>query len=242
MFTYKVITGTGNRENNEDSAVCLEHNGNYCFVVADGLGGHGKGEVASQKVIEVFQRLFEKNITETDSFLQIAFETAQAEVIATQKSANAMLEMKTTAVALVVVDGKCQWGHIGDSRLYLFNKNKIVTRTLDHSVPQMLVLAGEIKEKHVAKHPDRNRLLRVIGIEWDSPKYELSEAYRTADCQAFLLCSDGFWEHIDEKKMRVFLKKSSSAEEWLDQMTNEVKKNGSGQDMDNHTAIAIIVG
>ena len=240
MLTYKMLTHTGTREHNEDSAICVELGGNYCFVVADGLGGHGKGEVASQKVTEVFGREFRANAESDEPFLEHAFTTAQNEVLALQKAEGAKFEMKTTAVCLSVIDGICQWGHVGDSRLYAFYKNKIKIRTLDHSVPQMLALSGEIKEKHIRHHPDRNRLLRVIGVEWDSPRYELSEEFPMADCEAFLLCTDGFWELIDPKDMGRFLKKSNTVDEWLDLMVAEIEKNGRGQDMDNYTAIVVI--
>jgi serine/threonine protein phosphatase PrpC len=240
MLSYKMTTHIGNRECNEDSAVCLERGGDYCFVVADGLGGHGKGEVASRKLVEVFAREFEAaDAADTETFLRTAFDAAQAEIMAEQRASGARFDMKTTAVALVVIGEKCRFGHIGDSRLYMFSRNKVKTRTLDHSVSQMLVMARELREKDIAKHPDRNRLLRVVGVEWDSPKYDLSDEYALADCQAFLLCTDGFWELITDKQMSAFLKKSAAADDWLGQMTAEVEKNGNGQDMDNYTAIAI---
>jgi serine/threonine protein phosphatase PrpC len=147
--------------------------------------------------------------------------------------------MKTAAVALVVLNGKCRWGHIGDSRLYFYHRNKPKARTLDHSVPQMLALSGEIKENQIRRHPDRNRLLRVMGVEWDTPRYELSDEIALDGNQSFLLCTDGFWDFIDEKAMRRLLKKSTDAQQWLVGMTNEVERNGAEQDMDNYTAIAV---
>ena len=240
LLTHNMLTHTGTREYNEDSAISVKTNGNYCFVVADGLGGHGKGEVASQKVTEVFGREFRVNAERNEHFFEHAFATAQDEILALQKAEGTKFEMKTTAVCLSIIDGICQWGHVGDSRLYAFYKNKVKFRTLDHSVPQMLALSGEIKEKHIRHHPDRNRLLRVIGVEWDSPRYELSEEFPLTDYGAFLLCTDGFWELIDPKDMGKFLKKSSTVDEWLELMAAEVKKNGSGQDMDNYTAIAVM--
>ena len=240
MATYKMIIKVGNREHNEDSAACIESGNNYCFVVADGLGGHGKGEIASQKVVEVFKREFCANPEHNEGFLNAAFSNAQSEILALQRAHGDKLGMKTTVVCLSIINGMCQWGHIGDSRLYVFRKNKVSIRTLDHSVPQMLVLSGEIKEKHIASHPDRNRLLRVMGIEWDSPRYEVSDEVPLVDCQAFLLCTDGFWELIDPKHMGKFLKKSKTVDEWLNLMTAEVEKNGQGQDMDNYTAIAVM--
>ena len=240
MITYQQISKTGGRDNNEDSAISVESNHNYCFVVADGLGGHGKGEVASQLVAEVFEREFWANSVNNENFIIDTFQKAQDEVVELQQLQRETGGMKTTAVVLTIVEGQCDWGHIGDSRLYIFNENKVKLRTLDHSVPQMLVAAGAIKEKHISTHPDRNRILRAIGGEWDSPKYELAQnKLPLRECQAFLLCTDGFWEHITEKKMRKFLKRSKTVKEWLDAMVAEVEKNGTGRNMDNYTAIAI---
>jgi len=240
LLTYKQLSHQGTREYNEDSAACIESGGSFCFVIADGLGGHGNGDAASQKAVEAFSREFNAAPADSESFLANAFTSAQNEILALQAASGAKFEMKTTAVCLSIIGDKCRWGHIGDSRLYIFWKNKMKFRTLDHSVPQMLVLSGEIKEKHILGHPDRNRLLRVIGVEWDSPRYELSEELPLAECQAFLLCTDGFWEHISHKKICALLKKSETAGEWLDLMTAEVEKNGKDQDMDNYTAIAVI--
>ena len=79
-------------------------------------------------------------------------------------------------------------------------------RTIDHSIPQMLALAGEIKEKEIRRHPDRNKLLRVVGTDWENPQYEISEDVEKTGGEAFLLCSDGFWENITEKEMVKCLK------------------------------------
>jgi len=236
---YAMLTQPGNRDVNEDSAIIIERGGNWCFVVADGLGGHGKGEIASQTVVATFERELSPDEQSAAGFLGRAFAAAQDSVTDKQKAMGARFEMKTTAVALAIINGKCAWGHVGDSRLYMFNKNKIQTRTLDHSVPQMLALSGEIREKKIRGHPDRNMLLRAIGVQWDSPMYEVSDEADASGCQAFLLCSDGFWELIDEKHMRDSLKKQRGAEDWLRSMAGEVEKNGAGRDMDNYTAITV---
>lgn len=239
MITYKIITNQGNREINEDSAIVTEQNGKYCFIVADGLGGHGRGEVASALVVESGRALFQRY--EGNSFLKDCFENAQQELLEEQKRQNAHSEMKTTMVVLEMDSSQAQWGHVGDSRLYHFQKNKMISRTLDHSVPQMLVMAGEIKEKQIRGHEDRNRLLRVMGVEWGSPQYTLAEPVPTKAGQAFLLCTDGFWELIEEKTMMSLLKKSVSVDEWMERMTEEVQKNGLNKNMDNYTAIGIWV-
>ena len=103
----------------------------------------------------------------------------------------------------------------------------------------MLVLAHEIREKDIREHPDRNKLLRVLGISGDTPGFELSELQELRKIQAFLLCSDGFWEYILEKEMCALLKKSSSVEEWLQLMQETVEGRGRGKEMDNYSAVAI---
>ena len=115
--------------------------------------------------------------------------------------------MKTTVVMLCVSGNNAYWTHVGDSRLYFFRKGKLVLHTKDHSIPQMLVAAGEIKEKNIRRHPDRNKLLRVMGTDWEEPQYAVSDPIELQEGDAFLLCSDGFWENIVEKQMQKCLKK-----------------------------------
>lgn len=239
MITYTVFTDRGGREVNEDSARVFEKDGKKCLVLCDGLGGHGKGEIASALVVEAVGQIFNSAQKIDEDFLRSAFQLSQEALIDEQIRQDAKTDMKTTAVAMYIDGNKVQWGHVGDSRLYAFAKNKVKLRTLDHSVPQMLVFAREIKEKQIRNHPDRNRLLRVMGIEWEKPMYELAEQTQLEKYQAFLLCSDGFWELIDEKQMCKLLKSSSTVEEWMQAMVEVIRQNGIGKNMDNYTAIAL---
>lgn len=236
---YETFTNIGNRPINEDYVTHYHSSDQYCFILCDGLGGHGKGELASSYVGESIKNSF---ICHTDfvSFFSKCFEEAQYGLLNEQKRLNARFEMKTTAVVLAIDNNQFQYAHIGDSRLYHFRKNKIISRTLDHSVPQMLVLAGDIKEKSIRSHPDRNRLLRVLGVDGDTPRYELSEIGVLRPGDSFLLCSDGFWEPVLEKQMCKLLKKSKSASEWMNLLQKEVKLNGQDANMDNYSAITIM--
>ena len=238
---YATISKTGSRENNEDAFLAAENENGSLFVVADGLGGHGKGEVASAIVTGTFQRMFSECDAGRETFIPEAMLAAQDEIMREQRSSCARSDMKTTCAALHIAGGTYRTGHVGDTRIYVFRKYKVDSRTRDHSVPQMLAMSGEIKERQIRGHPDRNRLLRVLGIEWDSPLYELSDALPMDDCQAFLLCSDGFWELCDEKTMCRRLKKSGNAAQWLEAMASDVERRGGGKDMDNYTAIAVKV-
>lgn len=237
MITYKLYTNVGNREKNEDSIGMYISKDCSCFFLADGLGGHGGGEYASQIAVETAKSVYENGMTE-DSLAEI-FERAQHEILSQQMMNMELADMKTTLVALEIENDTAKWGHIGDSRLYYFQRNKLVTRTFDHSVPQALVASGKIREKDIRGHEDRNRLLRVLGSPWNKNKYEISSPVKRVPYQAFLLCSDGFWELIDEKTMKYALKKSDTVEEWLEYMVAEVNKNGMDKNMDNNSAIAV---
>lgn len=238
MLQFAVYTDEGSRKVNEDAVGCFQKEGFSCFVLCDGLGGHGMGDVASSLVKNTFRDCFE-NIDNVAEFLAPTFEKAQDNLMKSQIENHAKHKMKTTAVAVVADEQNAYIGHIGDSRLYIFNRNKVKQRTLDHSIPQMLVLSRDIKESEIRNHPDRNIVLRVMGVEWEEPMYELLPPIPLKKCQAFLLCSDGFWELIEEKDMCALLKKSESPSEWIRAMCEIVRNNGKGKNMDNFSAIAV---
>lgn len=238
MITYKLYTNQGNRENNEDSIGMKERNGCYCFSVADGLGGHGQGEVASALVVEAIMKA-EAWMPENE--MAKAINNAQTSLVSKRKELHCINGMLTT-VTMLAIDEHCFcWGHVGDSRVYYFSNGKIKKRTMDHSVPQKLVMQGRIKETEIRKHPDRSRLLRAMGMEWNGPKYEISKVYKRRKWRkdAFLLCSDGFWELIEEKQMEFLLKKAKNVEEWIETMVEIVKENGKGTNMDNFSVIGV---
>lgn len=240
---YSIVSNVGSRDHNEDYASGILTEGNKrqkgFFLLADGLGGHGRGEVASQFVVNCCMEYYSRNKI-SDDLIERSIEYAQEGLLQLQEMENARDEMKTTIVALKIEEENIWWGHVGDSRLYYFYKNKMITRTLDHSVPQMLALAGEIKEQDIRNHSERNKLLRVMGTEWEDPQYDISAPVKRKPRQAFLLCSDGFWENITEKEMVKCLKKSKKAEQWLKAMNEIVQKRGQNVDMDNNTALVVM--
>ncbi len=238
QLRFCLSTSIGDRENNEDDIGMYQSGSGYCFVLADGLGGHEKGEVASRLAVESAITCFACG-GEEDKLPALSFERAQNAVLEKQKEGFVFQDMKTTMVLLHIGSDTIRWGHIGDSRLYYFEKKKLVTRTLDHSVPQMLAAAGQIKESEIRHHPDRNRLLRVLGLEWDEPKYEIAAPVKVKGNQQFLLCSDGLWDWIDEKKMTRCLRRSSSPDEWVNAIKKAAETAGEGNDMDNYSAIAV---
>lgn len=238
---FEVLSKTGERRQNEDYAGTARHGEAFCFVLADGLGGHGGGGEASRLAAESVLHDFEECGEVSETYLRKCFENAQSLLLKEQEVQDRKNEMKTTLVVLLVDACFMQWGHVGDSRLYFYRNRKFQKRTLDHSVPQMLAAAGEIKEKEIRRHADRNRLLRVLGTEWESPRYELSQVCKRRGREAFLLCSDGFWEWVEDKTMQSALKKAKSPAEWLAEMEQKALLNGAGNGMDNYSAVTVFL-
>lgn len=233
-------TKPGTRPVNEDYVVTHMNDGRLLVVVADGLGGHDKGEVASKHVAEYIKEhfCFENDAKEE---LRRVINEAQNSLLELQRKEKAVNAMKSTVVVLVIKDGAGYIAHVGDSRGYVFDKKKRYKRTIDHSVPQMLALAGDIKEKDIRNHIERSSLLRVLGSPWEKEAVESSEPIDLKGVRAFLLCSDGFWELITERDMMKCLKSSKSPEEWLLEMAEIIDNNGKGNEMDNYTAGAVFV-
>ncbi len=233
-ITYATLTDQGGRPVNEDYLGVTTIENGYLFALCDGLGGHGNGDVASHLVIDSVLGTMKERKT-----LEEGIMIAQNRLIHKQMELNAENTMKTTVVCLEVRNDVFRFVHVGDSRVYYFEKHKMKIRSMDHSVPQMLANRGAIKEKDIRFHEDRSRLLRVMGTRWDGPKYQASEWMRLSGKSSFLLCSDGFWELIDEKNMGAALKVSASPQEWLSRMRPVVLANGAGKNMDNYSAIAV---
>ncbi len=239
MLSYAFLSRPGERDHNEDY-IGMQHKGeSYCFILADGLGGHGGGDEASRIVVEGIRADFARNGAVSPDYLKRCFMLGQWLLLESQKKQHRNMEMKTTLTVLLAGPGGALWGHIGDSRIYYFQDKKLKLRTLDHSVPQMLVAAGKLKEKQIRGHADRNRLLRVMGVEWEEPQYEIAQGIARGGGEAFLLCSDGFWEWVLEKQMQHALKKADTPKEWLEAMEQVVLKNGTGKHMDNYSAVAV---
>jgi serine/threonine protein phosphatase PrpC len=227
----------GGREYNEDSVQYLERDGVCAVVVADGLGGHGGGQVASSVVADYITRTFIENPKIDSDYIRQLFEEANNKVIGEQSPA---LKMKSTAVALFIDNGSAIWGHAGDSRLYHFADGYLTDRTLDHSVSQVAVFSGEITIDQIRQHEDRNRVLRAFGGE-DYIKPEISSPQKlNTGFHTFLLCTDGFWEYVLESEMELDLETCETPYDWLQTMAQRINSLEL-KDNDNYSASAVFI-
>lgn len=235
------ISLVGEREKNEDCCTMAAGPAGLCAVLCDGLGGHAGGELASRCVCESIRNEFMAASSDRplEELVGELIMHAQEALLALQQEKELPHGLKTTVCCLVLQDGRGVAAWVGDSRIYLFRKNKQLLRSSDHSIPQYLVAVGEIKEKDIRHHPDRNKLLRVMGSSWEKPQYQLLQLPPLTDRDAFLLCSDGFWEWIEEKEMERCCKRSKCSEEWLHEMKEIICTRGKGHHMDNLSAVAL---
>ncbi|MCI8550764.1 MAG: serine/threonine-protein phosphatase [Lachnospiraceae bacterium] len=229
-------SSSGGRSCNEDTAGYMEIKGNYLAAVADGLGGHGGGKEASGLVVRSFFEKFREQPEITEENLMRLMEEANGEV---RKQQTESKKMKTTFVGFLC-NGYC-WAcvHVGDSRLYWFQNGILKFRTLDHSVSQMAALAGEISDRGIRFHADRNRVLRALGgSELVRPDIFISGGQ--PENSAFLLCTDGFWENVWEEEMAADLVKSETPEDWLSYMLARIGGR-INQNCDNLSAVAVFI-
>lgn len=238
---YAAYSDTGGRRDNEDGFLCQKgRNGMWLFAVADGLGGHSRGKEAAQSVMDTLERLFDEESGEAD--VRYYFEAAQNELMRAQQRESCPGGMKTTLNMLMLQGGRAYTGHVGDSRTYLFRRKKQMYRTRDHSVPQALLDAGQIAEEDIRTHPDRGRLTRVMGGSWDACLYETEPPRPVRDGDAFLLCTDGFWEWVEDETMERTLRAADSPKSWLEDMEDKIAVGQSSVGMDNRTAVAVWLG
>lgn len=239
---YAKLNAKGDREINEDSIEIFKDNDRMIFVLADGLGGHGGGEIASQKAIEAVGKTFENQDQEpVEKIMREAFQNAHDILKNIQEDLEEKYSFRTTLVILVVEEDCIIWGHIGDSRIYHFEQGKLIERSMDHSVPQILVNSGKLSEKKIRHHEDRNKLTRVLGAEDENFKPFINVKEPRNKGAALLICSDGFWEFIKEKDMEKTLGKSRTTRKWLSLMEKKVVKKGKNKNMDNYSAIAVLL-
>ncbi len=239
-FKKAFLSRPGGRKNNQDFCSYVESKRFGCYLLADGLGAYrGSGTAAritGESLLEAFAASPGMSVESIMHYLEHARRTLLDVAGNVQGSQN----MKTTLVLLVSDFLRARWVHVGDSRLYYFSSGTLAFQTQDHSVSQAMVNAGDIAPQQIRFHEDRNRLTRAFD---GSDLSRVAFLQKPVDLQpedAFLLCSDGFWELVYETEMEEDLLRSKDPETWIDRMQKRLLDRAE-PDHDNYTALAVMV-
>lgn len=235
-----VLSKPGGRAINED-AYGVWSSSSACFcAISDGAGGHLAGEVASRLAIKEVLGCFYRTPETSAERLEVALKSANDAIVYEQQQSPETSDMRATILVLAVdtANATARWAHIGDTRLYCFRGKRIIAQTRDHSVVQSMVDAGYIEQRNLRTTPRRNALFAALGdAHAFSPSIEMTP-FPVHDGDVFLLCTDGFWEYLDEALMEHFLVQAKSPEAWLRQLEGEVLKGGRA-DQDNYSALVV---
>ena len=219
------------RKENEDNYLVSAERG--LFVVADGMGGHVGGQLASTIAINVLDReIQDLENKETLPLLSAAMLKAN-ELILNQARDEQYHGMGTTVTAAVVKDGALSIAHIGDSRAYLFREQALTLLTRDHSLVNELFQNGSLTREEAQHHPQRNILTRALGTS-NAQMDLFSIPVSTGD--VILLCTDGLHNHLSDSELETVLKQDISLEEKVREMVNMTLDRGG---TDNITVILV---
>ncbi|WP_297073261.1 PEGA domain-containing protein [Thermococcus sp.] len=215
------ISHVGARDNNEDNLLIMRLPDAYLLAVADGLGGHNAGEVASQIAVDTLKEVFGQGYRKGMSnkkimkLLRISHELAHKRIL--ENAVGDKEGMGTTLVTAVVKQKEAVIANTGDSRAYLIRNGKIIGRTKDHSLVQELLDKGEITEEEAKRHPMRNIITKALGIDFGVDLYE----WKLEKGDVLLLSSDGLHDYVDEKKIVEIASEGKSAEEIAKKLIEE---------------------
>ena len=222
------------RELNEDYYYLPRPGERFC-AVADGMGGHLSGEVASRIAIESLAEELRKPFSDPEEAMKRAFETANAQVLLQAEKSDSTRGMGTTLTALLFTDGAAVLGHIGDSRLYRLRGGAFTQLSTDHSFVEGLVRDGVISREEARVHPRRNLITRCIG-----QKSEVEPEIMPLDAQEgdlYLLCSDGLTTMLtDDEILRCLVQSDKSLQQKLEALRLWALRRG-GED--NVTVVAV---
>jgi len=238
IFSFKSDKGNI-REHNEDAYAYQEiKSGFFCVAIADGMGGHNCGEIASRFAVDETIK-FLSNIEKLDEsdFKLVLFDAikkANEKIILQSKKNPAYSGMGTTIVLVLFAKDHVHIAHVGDSRAYLIKNQDLVQITKDHSYIEELVKIGYINREEADKHPRKNVITKALGaFEGSEPDY--TEIKITKN-EMILLCTDGLTNMITNEEFAEIVKKNKTPERLCERLMKTALKNGG---RDNITVAAI---
>lgn len=239
MMIVSAISDIGvKRENNEDAMYASSDEGLPLFIVADGMGGHNAGDIASNMAVEIIRDKFISMKDNLNSSRKIKKTINNVLLEANNFIYKKSLDldgcdgMGTTVVLGYYFNNKFYLGHVGDSRAYIISNNNIRQITDDHTLVNELVKKGSISKSQALNHPQRNVITQALGTDIDIHIDIYEVEFNDGD--VLLLCSDGLYNMVDEELILDTLINSPSLDDGTKVLVNKANENGG---IDNITII-----
>jgi PPM family protein phosphatase len=227
-------TDTGRvRKGNEDSYLVEEP----LFAVADGMGGHLAGDVASSTAVDVItNRLSDADAANPETLAQMLRE-ANSAIFSRAEDDNSLHGMGTTCTLLMLDDGRAHIAHVGDSRAYLFRDGSLEQLTEDHTLVGRMVREGRLTEQEAERHPQRSIITRALGVD-SEVDVDLSTV-NLEDGDRVLICSDGLSSMISNDDIAAVLRKEQDPQTAADRLV-DLALDAGGED--NVTVVVLAIG
>ena len=241
QFSVYQETHIGGRKVNQDRMGYSFTRDALLLVLADGMGGHMRGEMAASITLQTMSAMFQQQATpyvkKPERFLEEAFVASHDEIQRYRIENNMPESPRTTVVACLIQHNTAVWAHCGDSRLYWLRRNQILGRTRDHSHIEHLISKGLADPSERGTHPDRNKLYNCLGAS-SMPRVEVSRQASLQAGDVIMLCSDGLWTMLDDEEMAHRLSTQTIVRAVPDMIA--MATTIAGAQSDNTTALAIM--
>lgn len=221
------------RSHNEDSGGVYYHeNGHLLAIIADGMGGHRAGDIASQMAVSLMKKYWQQSETFSspeyaEEWLLITLQKVNEEIYQQALNEEKYVGMGTTVVVTITTEEFVTIAHIGDSRCYLFNENGFQQITEDHSLVNELVRSGQISQADAEHHPRKNIVLKALGTE-ETVKAEVqSISWEQGD--KLLLCTDGLTDKVTNQELSEYVSSMSDLQETAKELIHLANDRG-GED------------
>lgn len=230
------------RKSNQDYTATFTNQKNQLLaLLADGMGGHQAGDIASRQAVEEIGIAWEATMIDDSEkavqwFLQHIQQTNQR-IFEKGQSQPTLSGMGTTLEVVTLLDNHLALAHVGDSRIYLFREQRLIALTEDHSLVNALLKSGEITQEMAENHPRKNIITRSLGMPGS---LEVDVAiHKIEDHDQLLLCSDGLTNMVSEPKITQILLEAASLQDASQRLIEEANAKGG---LDNITVLLIDVG
>lgn len=221
------------RSKNDDSGYA----GRFFACVADGMGGHAGGDVASASTVLDLAHLDTRGFAEPDTVLPDEIQTANAFLSKLVEANPKLAGMGTTITAILITEDRMQFAHIGDSRAYRLKKSRFRQVSKDHTFVQRLVDEGRLDPDQAEYHPHKNVLMRVLGDVDASPELDIT-SFPVEAGERWLLCSDGLNAVVSDRLIEQKLRSTQSLESIVDDLVDLTVEGGAP---DNVTVVCLEV-